>query len=90
MKALRGNAVSALRLRSLLFFLQRGFELRLASRDELLVSDSIKENFWPFLGQARELALEVEVAAVRTEEDVARERPQHAEGACEILRDAGV
>ena len=59
-------------------------------RDELLVSGGIEEDMRAFLLEAGELVLEIEVAAVRAEENVARQRLQHAEGAREILRDARI
>ncbi len=55
-----------------------------------LVAGGIEEDLRAFRLEARELALEAEVAAVRTEEDVARERLQDAERAREILRDPGI
>src|SRR4051794_27986461 len=59
-------------------------------RDEFLVALRVEEDLGTFLLEARELVLQSEVAAVRTEEDVARERAEHFERAREILRDAGI
>ncbi len=73
-----------------MFLLERGFERRLIFRDEFLVTGGIEEDLRAFVGEARELAFEIEVTAVRAEEDVAWERAQDAESACEVLRDAGV
>src|SRR4051794_7820149 len=56
------------RARSVLFFLQRGFESRLVFRDELLVAVRIEEDSRAFLPQALELALQPKVTAMRAEE----------------------
>ena len=73
-----------------MLFLQSGFEFRLVSREVLFIASGIEEDLRAVLGEARQLILEVEIAAMRAEENVARERSQHAEGAREILRDARV